>query len=165
MGGMGGTGTTPEQPGATCPRNQLDRGEESFCELHSPGCSETQHMLVQSKHCTQPGEGSIFHNSKFCQRSHLLTVKLTNIPTNAHMISSNSSCEEVRDELRIAGVAAELLLAVDDDGEADHPAHRLDFSDLGKNPVLAGLEPLCSFHWTAQVLHLMKMDWLKGTVL
>ena len=81
------------------------------------------------------------------------------------MVASDAPREEVRDQLRISRVAAELLLAVDDDGEADHPAHRLDFSDLGKNPVLAGLEPLCSFHWTAQVLHLMKMDWLKGTVL
>ena len=74
------------------------------------------------------------------------------------MISSDASREEVRDELRIAGVAAELFFTVDNHGEADHSADRLDFGNLGKNPFLAGLEPLGSFHWTAQVLNLMKMD-------
>ena len=74
------------------------------------------------------------------------------------MISSNASCEEVRDELRIARVAAELFFTVDNHGEADNPTDRLDFGNFGKNPFLAGLEPLGSFHWTAQVLNLMKMD-------
>ena len=88
----------------------------------------------------------------------LLAVKLANIPADTHMISSNASREEVRNELRIAGIAAKLFFTVDNHGEADHSADRLDFGNLGKNPFLAGLEPLGSFHWTAQVLNLMKMD-------
>ena len=53
---------------------------------------------------------------------YLLAVKLANIPADTHMISSNASREEVRNELRIAGIAAELFFTVDNHSEADHSA-------------------------------------------
>ena len=65
------------------------------------------------------------------------------------MISSHTPREEVRDELRISRVAAELFFTVDNHSEADHSTDGLNFGNLGKNPFLARLEPLGSFHWTA----------------
>ena len=86
--------------------------------------------------------------------SYLVIIKDPDVEGDGDVSPPDPRGEERGDKGGVAAVHQQVLVRVEDEGEARDSAHVLQLADLAQDPVLHGFESLVPFKGIGQELHL-----------